>query len=197
MCHVYGRNRGNTRIGCNSRLSILKQQIGNLWVVNKFVEEHNHPLTTPSRVHLLRSHRNVSATKKALTQQFSEANIPTCQQLRLMETDSGVTSRKKQVLLLPDKYIVRRWTKNAKENIVFSEEGSSSTSLMACHGMFAHKSLLLLDDAALTDARTTFLIEEFKILHIRIKDIDDGGNVAMSRSKSREESYTIHDPSVV
>lgn len=43
----------------------------------QFVGEHNHGLTTPRRVHLLRSHRAVSATKKALTQQFSEANMPT------------------------------------------------------------------------------------------------------------------------
>ncbi|KAL2487275.1 Protein FAR1-RELATED SEQUENCE [Abeliophyllum distichum] len=40
---------------------------------------------------------------------------------------------------------------------------------------------------------------EFETLHIRIKTIDDGGNVGMSRSKSksREESHTIHDPSIV
>ncbi|KAL2481035.1 Protein FAR1-RELATED SEQUENCE 5 [Abeliophyllum distichum] len=86
---VCERNRGHTRVGCNARLSILKQQTGNSWVVNKFVEEHNHGLTTPSKVHLLRSHRKVSATKKALAQQFSVANIPTCQQLRLMEIDAG------------------------------------------------------------------------------------------------------------
>ncbi|KAL2512891.1 Protein FAR1-RELATED SEQUENCE 5 [Abeliophyllum distichum] len=83
------RNRGKTRTGCNARLAVVKQQTGQLWVVNKFVEEHNHALTTPSRVHLLRSHRHVSATKKALTQQFAEANIPTCQQIRLLELDSG------------------------------------------------------------------------------------------------------------
>ncbi|XP_052197171.1 protein FAR1-RELATED SEQUENCE 5-like [Diospyros lotus] len=83
------RNRGHTRLGCNARLSVVKQQTGNSWVVSHFVEEHNHGLTTPSRVHLLRSHRKVSATKKALAQQFSEANIPTCQQVRLMEIESG------------------------------------------------------------------------------------------------------------
>ncbi|KAL2475390.1 Protein FAR1-RELATED SEQUENCE 5 [Abeliophyllum distichum] len=62
------RNRGETRLGCGARLSVVKQQIGDMWVVNKFIEEHNHALTTPSKVHLLRSHRSVSATKKALTQ---------------------------------------------------------------------------------------------------------------------------------
>ncbi|XP_073121116.1 protein FAR1-RELATED SEQUENCE 5-like [Henckelia pumila] len=53
------------------------------------MESHNHPLSTPSNVHLLQSHRSVSAAKKALTQQFSEANVPTCQQIRLLEIEYG------------------------------------------------------------------------------------------------------------
>ncbi|KAL2465427.1 Protein FAR1-RELATED SEQUENCE [Abeliophyllum distichum] len=80
--------------------------------------------------------------------------------------------KKKQVLLLPDKYILRRWTKNAKVSVCedsstgISDGGSSSMSLMSQHGMLAHKSSLLVDDAALTDARTTFLIGEFESLHV-------------------------------
>ncbi|XP_073067188.1 uncharacterized protein [Primulina eburnea] len=53
------------------------------------MESHNHPLSTPSKVHLLRSHRTVYASKKALSQQFAEANVPTCQQMRLFEIESG------------------------------------------------------------------------------------------------------------
>ncbi|KAL2474720.1 Protein FAR1-RELATED SEQUENCE [Abeliophyllum distichum] len=65
--------------------------------------------------------------------------------------------------------------------------------------MLAHKSSLMVDDAALTDTRTSFLMEEFEKLHIRVKELDDGGNVDMGRSnsKSQEESQTIHDPSIV
>ncbi|KAL2531961.1 Protein FAR1-RELATED SEQUENCE [Abeliophyllum distichum] len=80
--------------------------------------------------------------------------------------------KKKQILLLPDKYILRRWTKNAKvgaqhdPSTSISDGGSSSTSLMSRHGMLAHKSSLLVDVAALTDARTSFLMEEFDSLHI-------------------------------
>ncbi|XP_052203773.1 protein FAR1-RELATED SEQUENCE 5-like [Diospyros lotus] len=86
---VSEKNRGHTRLECNARLSVVKQQTGNSWVVSHFVEEHNHGLTTLSRVHLLRSHQKVSATKKALAQQFSEANIPTYQQVPLIEIESG------------------------------------------------------------------------------------------------------------
>ncbi|KAL2531149.1 Protein FAR1-RELATED SEQUENCE [Abeliophyllum distichum] len=360
-----------------------RKETGNLWVVNKFVAEHNHALTTPSKVHLLRSHRNVSATKKALAHQFSEANIPTCQQLRIMEIDAGgpdsvgyverdlrnherniqeelkghdvetlieyfsfekekspnfyfdydtdldnklvhyfwadsescrsyaffydaaifdttyntnkysmifapfvglnhhgqtvlfgcgllsdestesfvwllskfmnampgdapqiiITDqdativkaismvlpltfhscrtfefegypcrhmisfflKKKQVLLLPDKYILRRWTKNAKVVAVeyssasISDGGSCSSSLFSRHGMLAHKSLLLVDDASLTDACASLLMEEYATLHLRIKAIDDGGNVGLSRSRNKntEDRITIYDPSFV
>ncbi|KAL2460235.1 Protein FAR1-RELATED SEQUENCE 12 [Abeliophyllum distichum] len=80
--------------------------------------------------------------------------------------------KKIQVLLLPEKYILRRWTKNAKVGVCgdtstgIFDGGSSSTSLMSWHGMLAHKSSLLVDDVALTDACTTFLIGEFESLHV-------------------------------
>ncbi|XP_074560767.1 protein FAR1-RELATED SEQUENCE 5-like [Curcuma longa] len=83
------RQRGEVRTGCKSMISLVKNQTGSNWKVATFVESHNHPLSTPSKVHLLRSHRNVSAAKKKLTQQFSEANVPTCQQMRILEIEYG------------------------------------------------------------------------------------------------------------
>ncbi|XP_073025240.1 protein FAR1-RELATED SEQUENCE 5-like [Primulina eburnea] len=86
---VKERARGEIRTGCKLKISVVKEQTGVGWVVSTFVESHNHPLSTPSKVYLLRSHRTVSAAKKALTQQFAEANVPTCQQMRLFEIESG------------------------------------------------------------------------------------------------------------
>lgn len=83
------RARGEVRTGCKSKISVVKEQTGLSWVVSTFIESHNHPLSTPSKVHLLRSHRSVSASKKALSQQFAAANFPTCQQMRLFEIESG------------------------------------------------------------------------------------------------------------
>ncbi|KAL2466828.1 Protein FAR1-RELATED SEQUENCE [Abeliophyllum distichum] len=87
---------------------------------------------------------------------------------------------KKQVLLVPDKYILRRWTKNAKVSCVgdsaltFCTNDCSSTSLMSRHGLLAHKASLIVDDAACTDAQITYLMGEFEALHLRVKVIDDG-----------------------
>ncbi|XP_073137664.1 protein FAR1-RELATED SEQUENCE 5-like [Henckelia pumila] len=83
------RARGQVRTGCRSKISIVKAQSGTNWAVSAFQESHNHPLSTPSKVHLLRSHHTVSAAKKALNQQFLEANVPTCQQIRLLEIEYG------------------------------------------------------------------------------------------------------------
>ncbi|KAL2465759.1 Protein FAR1-RELATED SEQUENCE [Abeliophyllum distichum] len=74
-----------------------------------------------------------------------------------------------------------------------------STSLMAIHGLLTHKSSVLIDDTALTDTRTTFLMEEFDSLHIRIKEIYDGENAGFSRNKdkSREQNEPNGDPSAI
>ncbi|XP_075486498.1 protein FAR1-RELATED SEQUENCE 5-like [Primulina tabacum] len=83
------RARGEVRTGCKSKITFVKEQTGPNWVVSTFMKVHNHPLSTPSKVHLLRSHRNVSVSKKALIQQFSEANVPICQQMRLLKIEYG------------------------------------------------------------------------------------------------------------
>ncbi|KAH6795250.1 hypothetical protein C2S52_005727 [Perilla frutescens var. hirtella] len=87
------RVRGELRTNCKAKLSLVKQQTGPDWIVSTFVEGHNHALSTPSKVHLLRSHRSVSTVKRALTQQFSEANVPTCQKMRLLEIECGGPER--------------------------------------------------------------------------------------------------------
>lgn len=64
----------DARVGCNVRLP-TKQQTGQYWVANKFVEEHYHTLTTPNRVYLLRSHRNVSHQEGTYTIVFSNCDL--------------------------------------------------------------------------------------------------------------------------
>ncbi|KAL2491403.1 Protein FAR1-RELATED SEQUENCE 5 [Abeliophyllum distichum] len=80
-----------------------------------------------------------------------------------------------------------------------STNESSSTSLMARHGLLGHKASLIVDDASLTAGWSTFLMVEFQSLHLRVKEIDDGCNIgSMTHSSTnREESHTIHDPIIV
>ncbi|XP_020253880.1 protein FAR1-RELATED SEQUENCE 5-like [Asparagus officinalis] len=59
------------------------------WSVYKFVEEHNHTITSPSRTHFLRGNREVTSAKKTLIKQFGEVNIPTNKQMAYFENASG------------------------------------------------------------------------------------------------------------
>ncbi|KAL2470787.1 Protein FAR1-RELATED SEQUENCE [Abeliophyllum distichum] len=219
------RNRGHVRCGCHARLSVVKQQTGDGWVVSTFVEEHNHRFTTPSRIHLLRSHQGVSKTKKALVQQFSEANIPTCQQVRPLEIDAGVPSSlgcvKKDIrnyqrdvcneMLGHDaKTLIEHFTFEKEKNpiFVFDYETDDENKFVRCfwadcesrrHSMLSYAVSNLVNEGSLTDARSTFLLSEFQNLCIRVKDIDTGGEVGMSRNrnKSVEETRVICYPNPV
>ncbi|KAL2527766.1 Protein FAR1-RELATED SEQUENCE 5 [Abeliophyllum distichum] len=90
-----------------------------------------------------------------------------------------------------EKYILHHWTKNAKvgslydPNVSFSMEDRSDKSLMARHGLLAHKALLLVDDASLTDARISYLLGEFENLYLRVKEIDIDGNNGNPKSSSK------------
>ena len=78
---------GKTRTGCDAKLTICHD--GSSYVVKIFKEEHNHSPTTPSRVHLLTSHRNVSATKKNLINDLKHVDIHVYQQFELFESQAG------------------------------------------------------------------------------------------------------------
>ncbi|KAL2466020.1 Protein FAR1-RELATED SEQUENCE [Abeliophyllum distichum] len=108
--------------------------------------------------------------------------------------------KKIQVLLL------HRWTKNAKVGISYGYSDVSlgvaneaDKSLMERHGLLAHKAAMLVDDASLTDARSSYLLGEFKNLHLRVQEINIHGNNGIPNysSKSRESQQFIEDPSEV
>ncbi|KAF7126402.1 hypothetical protein RHSIM_Rhsim11G0078300 [Rhododendron simsii] len=83
------RRRGIIREGCGAKLAVVRSKSGDKYVVSQFVEAYNHPLTSPGRTHLLGSHRKVTAAKRALAEQLSQANVPTCQQMSIFEVQAG------------------------------------------------------------------------------------------------------------
>ncbi|KAF7140291.1 hypothetical protein RHSIM_Rhsim06G0088300 [Rhododendron simsii] len=83
------RRRGIIREGCGAKLAVVRSKSGDKYVVSQFVEARNHPLTSPGRTHLLRSHRKVTAAKRALAEQLSQTNVPTCQQMSVFEVQAG------------------------------------------------------------------------------------------------------------
>ncbi|KAL2533688.1 Protein FAR-RED IMPAIRED RESPONSE 1 [Abeliophyllum distichum] len=78
-------------------------------------------------------------------------------------------------------------------------DDSSINSLMARHGLLAQQASLLVDNAALTDARSTFLLGELEMLNLRVMQVDDGGDFDKNKSssKSREVQQVIQNPNSV
>ncbi|KAI8559429.1 hypothetical protein RHMOL_Rhmol04G0173100 [Rhododendron molle] len=81
------RKRGTSREKCGAKLAVVRK--AEKYVVSKFFEGHNHSLTSPRRVHLLRCYRKLTSARKSLVDHLSEANVPTCQQMSLFEMESG------------------------------------------------------------------------------------------------------------
>ncbi|CAL8168880.1 unnamed protein product [Prunus armeniaca] len=83
------RRRGCTRTGCKAKLAILKMKDKNKYIVVGFNEVHNHDMTTVDKVHLLRSHRNLTESTKAYSADMSKVNILVHKQLSLLEVQVG------------------------------------------------------------------------------------------------------------
>ncbi|KAK9911752.1 hypothetical protein M0R45_035643 [Rubus argutus] len=80
------RRKGIIRKGCLAKVTVVKRS--GVYVVSQFIEGHNHPLTSPPRVHLLKSHRGISHATRCLTMELRVVNIPTHQQISLLEVQS-------------------------------------------------------------------------------------------------------------
>ncbi|KAI5323402.1 hypothetical protein L3X38_032474 [Prunus dulcis] len=83
------RRRGCIRTSCEAKLEILKVKDKNKYIVVGFNEVHNHDMTTVDKVHLLRSHRNLTESTKAYSADMSKVNIPVHKQLSLLEVQVG------------------------------------------------------------------------------------------------------------
>ncbi|KAL8507076.1 hypothetical protein ACS0TY_017819 [Phlomoides rotata] len=104
-----------------------------------------------------------------------------------------------QVMMLPDKYIIERWTKKAKTVVVFEQlpnlaEGQSFFSRRIA---LARIAMELVDECSLTEARRIFLMGELKNLMVKAKDIDDDSNIGKRHSKSREFTNIVRDPNPI
>ncbi|KAI8568306.1 hypothetical protein RHMOL_Rhmol02G0188100 [Rhododendron molle] len=83
------RRRGIIRTDCRAKLSVVRNNIGEGFVVIQFLEAYNHKLTSPGRVHLLPSHPRMSAAARSLTKDLAAANVPPCQQMAILEVQAG------------------------------------------------------------------------------------------------------------
>ncbi|KAH7546187.1 hypothetical protein FEM48_Zijuj01G0173900 [Ziziphus jujuba var. spinosa] len=112
--------------------------------------------------------------------------------------------RIKQVMFLPSKYILRRWTKNAKIGEVWDNNGQAMNdqddmSLVTRHASLSRAYSNLIDDASLTVEGTKFLLNEIELLCGKIKEMNGDGMLVpeTNSKKSTQELPSISNPSHV
>lgn len=89
--HVTKKPRPLERTNCLARIE-FKVNRDNLWVINKFFDEHNHPLASPNKIHMLRSHKRKLPVQRAI---FTESDYyygvkPTAVQESNLEESRGI-----------------------------------------------------------------------------------------------------------
>lgn len=67
--HVTKKPRALVRTNCLARIE-YKVNRDNVWIVSKIIDEHNHPLMSSNKIHMLRSHR-----KRLLIQRLVHSEI--------------------------------------------------------------------------------------------------------------------------
>ena len=67
-----------TRTGCKASFRVNYDNSNGKYTVTEFKIEHNHPLTSPNKVHLLRSHRHVSEGDLAQAKALRHVGVKTC-----------------------------------------------------------------------------------------------------------------------
>ncbi|KAL6216512.1 hypothetical protein ACLB2K_009735 [Fragaria x ananassa] len=82
------RKRGLPKVGCKARIAAMRKKTGR-YAISVFVEGHNHALTSPSRVHLLKSHHRISKVNKVLSEQLSLVNVKKHKQFEFFGVQAG------------------------------------------------------------------------------------------------------------
>ncbi|KAK8921873.1 Protein FAR1-RELATED SEQUENCE 7 [Platanthera zijinensis] len=67
----------DTRTGCLACIHFSVDKEGKNWMVERIVEEHNHPLAVDNEAHLLRSHRKISRVQVGLLKNMVSSGIRT------------------------------------------------------------------------------------------------------------------------
>ena len=78
-----------TRVGCPAKLKVRLDTTYEKWVVVDFVEEHNHQLVSPSKLHYLLINKSISVAKRLELEGLQNASLRTCQQINVLSQQSG------------------------------------------------------------------------------------------------------------
>lgn len=78
-----------TFCGCQAMIEIKRNAHTGVWFVNKFVDEHAHPLASPDDVCFLRSHSRLTDAQKADAIEYGVGGLRSYQIMEVMEKQHG------------------------------------------------------------------------------------------------------------
>ncbi|KAG6430838.1 hypothetical protein SASPL_108911 [Salvia splendens] len=257
------RARGEVRTNCKAKISIVKQQIGSDWSVSVFMEEAN--ILTCQQMQLLEMESGglesvampSDAPKAIITDQDPAMTKALAQVLpetvhryclwhilnKFPEKISPVTFRDhyqsirnviknstspeefengwkefdcipcrhmlaffsvNQIFELPDKYILKRWTRETKIDVAYILDDENCNDdptrfLISRRAKLSYKAPTLIDYASLTDEGTKFLDEQLDYIHGKIKEMGISPTTihGSQTRKSLDITKTIGDPSKI
>lgn len=76
--HITKKPRAIERTNCLGRME-LKVTRDNAWTISKFIDDHNHPLASPNKIHMLRSHRAKFPSHRAFISESDYVGIKPAQ----------------------------------------------------------------------------------------------------------------------
>ncbi|KMZ70646.1 hypothetical protein ZOSMA_197G00190 [Zostera marina] len=79
----------NSRSGCLAMIYISLDRSTQLWRVVNFIEDHNHPLVTPSKRRYLPLNRVITPLSRALFQSLNTSNISPSDQYCVVAQEAG------------------------------------------------------------------------------------------------------------
>ncbi|KAF3438280.1 hypothetical protein FNV43_RR21041 [Rhamnella rubrinervis] len=107
----------------------------------------------------------------------------------------------KQIIHLPSEYILTRWTKSIKVDGIVSNNGQEindlqDKSLIMRHVQLSQLASMVIDDACLTVECSNILLNEFEMVHEKIKEMNSTHNVVMESigNRSSKETKSISNP---
>ncbi|KAL2480994.1 Protein FAR1-RELATED SEQUENCE 5 [Abeliophyllum distichum] len=170
--HVFAAGMSSSQRS-ESGHSFLKKYVDKKNSLTDFVTRFNRALVHQRHEELAANHIDLTQTPKVTT--------------ALMMENQMVQIYTKKIFLLFQNELVQ------SNSYICSKRSSSDEAKV--HNMLSYAASDLVDEGSLTDARSTFLLSEFQSLRIRVKYIETGGDVGMSRNRnsSLEETQVVCD----
>ncbi|XP_057757619.1 protein FAR1-RELATED SEQUENCE 5-like [Arachis stenosperma] len=82
-------HRSEMRTNCDAKLSILWDEVSEIWRVRKVILDHNHDLTPMRMVHMINSFRDMNCSAKAQINGMQGHGVPTSKILGYMAGQAG------------------------------------------------------------------------------------------------------------